>query len=247
MGRLDNKIALITGAAQGMGASHAKKFLEEGAAHVYLTDVLDEKGAQTAAQFGDRASYIHLDVANEDDWKALVAQIAQEKGHLDVLVNNAGITRWGPLGVMTLEELQFSINVNQISVFLGMTHCLELLKGSEAASIINISSINGLKGGPGGYAYVGSKFAVTGMTKSAALELGHHGIRVNSVHPGVIDTPMIQQAGTAMAVAQFAQSIPLGRIAEAVEVSNVVAFLASDEASYVTGSAYLVDGGVLQL
>ena len=197
MGRLQDKVIVITGAAQGMGETHARKCLEHGA-KVVLTDVNVEKGEDLAASLGENALFIKHDVTNEQDWSNVVEQTEAKFGPINVLVNNAGITIAKSLLETSLEDYRRILDINQVSVFLGMKAVTPSMKKTENGSIINISSINGLVGGAIGY--TDSKFAVRGMTKAAALELANYGIRVNSVHPGIIATPMIMQDDTKDAV-----------------------------------------------
>ncbi len=241
MARLQDKVIIITGAAQGMGETHARLCMEEGA-KVVLTDINDEKGEALAKELGDSALFIKHDVTNEDDWTQVVKQTEDKFGQIDVLVNNAGITTHKSILDTSLEDYRKILEINQVSVFLGMKAVIPSMKEAKQGSIINISSINGLVGGAIGY--TDSKFAVRGMTKAAALECAPHGIRVNSIHPGVIATPMIMQGDTKDAVDAFAKTIPMKRVAEAKEVSGMVLFLASDDSSYSTGSEFIVDGGL---
>lgn len=241
MARLQDKVIIITGAAQGMGETHARLCLTEGA-KVVLTDINAEKGQALAAKLGDKALFIKHDVTDEEDWQHVVRTTEAHFGPVDVLVNNAGITMAKSLLDTSLDEYRRILEINQVSVFLGMKSVVPSMKKSEHGSIINISSINGLVGGAIGY--TDSKFAVRGMSKAAALELAQYGIRVNSVHPGVIATPMIMQGDTKTAVENFAKSIPLKRVAQPEEVSAMVLFLASDDSSYSTGSEFIVDGGL---
>ncbi|KRK47915.1 glucose 1-dehydrogenase [Secundilactobacillus kimchicus] len=241
MGQLDGKVAIITGASQGMGAAHAKLFVAEGA-KVVITDINAEKGEAYADELGENAIFVKQDVASEQDWQTVVAATLEKWGQIDILVNNAGITYSKSLFDVSLADYQKIVNINQVSVFLGMKTVAAKMKEAGRGSIVNVSSLNGLVGGAIGY--TDTKFAVRGMTKAAALELAHYGIRVNSVHPGVISTPMIHQGDTDAAVAEFAKSIPLGRIAEPEEVSKMVLFLASDNSSYSTGSEFVIDGGI---
>ncbi|NDH97389.1 MAG: SDR family NAD(P)-dependent oxidoreductase, partial [Actinobacteria bacterium] len=187
MGRLENKIALITGAARGQGAAEAARFIEEGAT-VVLTDVLDDLGRQTAAELGERASYLHLDVSGPDQWQRVVDQVIADHGRLDVLVNNAGIFEVVDMENTSLDLWDTMVAINQTGVFLGMQTAARPMKEAGSGSIINISSVAGLSGTPICHAYGATKWAVRGMTKSAAMELAPHGVRVNSVHPGIIDT-----------------------------------------------------------
>lgn len=241
MGRLDGKVAIITGAAQGMGASHAKKFVQEGA-EVVLTDLNEEKGNATAEELGKNALFIKQNVGSADDWSRVVAETEKKFGPVNVLVNNAGITMAKSILETTEEDYLKIVNINQLSVFLGMKTVIPSMQKANGGSIVNISSMNGIVGGAIGY--TDTKFAVRGMTKAAALEGAHYGIRVNSVHPGVIETPMVVQEDTKAAVEEFSKHIPLKRTAKSEEVSDLVLYLASDESSYSTGSEFIIDGGL---
>lgn len=241
MARLQDKVIIITGAAQGMGETHAKFCLKEGA-KVVLTDINADKGQALAEQMGENALFIQHDVTDEQQW-AQVIELAEAKfGPVNVLVNNAGITMSKSILDLSLADYRRILEINQVSVFLGMKAVIPSMKANQQGSIINISSINGLVGGAVGY--TDSKFAVRGMTKAAALECAPHGIRVNSIHPGVIATPMIMQGDTKDVVEAFAKSIPLRRVAQPEEVSSLVVYLASDDSSYSTGSEFVVDGGL---
>jgi 3alpha(or 20beta)-hydroxysteroid dehydrogenase len=247
MARLKNKVAIITGAARGMGASHAKMFVDEGA-KVVLTDLDEVKGEALARSLGeDNALFVRQDVTRLEDWHETVRKAEQKFGSITILVNNAGVL--GPVaGVCELTEKDYLqvCTVNQHSVFYGMQAVLPSMLKAGIGSIVNISSIAGMAANYGfpNLAYVASKFAVRGMTKAAAVEYGRFNIRVNSVHPGFIQTPMMVEATDEQGGDALAQ-IPLGRIAQPEEVSNLVLFLACDEASYITGSEYLVDAGML--
>ncbi|MGK7376903.1 glucose 1-dehydrogenase [Planococcus sp. 1R117A] len=241
MARLEGKVAIITGAAQGMGAAHAKKFIKEGA-KVVLTDLNEEKGQAFAAELGANALFIKQNVTSEADWTTVVEQAENAFGPVNVLVNNAGITMAKSILQMTEEEYRRIVDINQVSVFLGMKTVIPSMQQAGSGSIVNISSMNGLVAGAIGY--TDTKFAVRGMTKAAAVECANYGIRVNSVHPGVIATPMVVQEDTKAAVEEFAKHIPLKRVAQSEEVSNLVLYLASDESSYSTGSEFVVDGGL---
>lgn len=247
MGRLDGKVALITGAARGQGEAEARLFVEEGA-KVVLADVLDGEGTVVAKDLGAAACYTHLDVTSESDWASAVELAKSTFGRLDVLVNNAGILKFGPIAMTSLDDYRAVIEVNQVGVFLGMRAAIPAMAANGNGSIVNISSIDGLIGMAGGVAYVASKFAVRGMTKTAALELGQLGIRVNSIHPGGVDTPMIHPEGTPLADmdidAMMSKQVPLGRIAQPIEVARLAAFLASDDSSYCSGSEFVIDGGM---
>ncbi|MDC9015947.1 glucose 1-dehydrogenase [Mycobacterium marinum] len=238
MGRVDGKVALISGGARGMGASHARLLVQEGA-KVVIGDILDEEGKALAEAIGDAARYVHLDVTQPDQWEAAVATAVDEFGKLDVLVNNAGIVALGQLKKFDLGKWQKVIDVNLTGTFLGMRAAVEPMTAAGSGSIINVSSIEGLRGAPAVHPYVASKWAVRGLTKSAALELAPLNIRVNSIHPGFIRTPMTANLPDDMV------TIPLGRPAESREVSTFVVFLASDDASYATGSEFVMDGGLV--
>jgi 3alpha(or 20beta)-hydroxysteroid dehydrogenase len=246
MGRLDGKVALITGGARGMGKSHVRHFVAEGA-RVVFGDVLDDKGAYVAAKIGDQSCrYIHHDVTSEDDWAAAVALATDTFGALDVLVNNAGILRFAPIADMALTDFRRILEVNALGCWLGMKSVIKPMTKAGGGSIVNISSIEGFTGAAGLSAYSASKFAVRGMTKAAAQELGQFGIRVNSVHPGGVLTRMVMDnAKTDRDGERFLENLPLGRFAEPGEISRLVAYLASDESSYSTGSEFVADGGIL--
>ncbi len=245
MGRLDDKVALITGGARGQGAAEGRLFAAEGA-RVVLTDILDDEGKATVAAIGEAATYLHHDVTQEQEWADVVARVLDEHGRLDVLVNNAGIFRLAPLAMTDLAVYEQVIRINQIGVFLGMKAVLATMVSAARGSIINISSIAGLQGSPMTIAYSASKWAVRGMTKVAAKELAPFGVRVNSIHPGLIQTPMLDE------VAQFGpdamdrmlEAVPVGRLAEADDVARLALYLASDESAYSTGSEFVVDGGL---
>ena len=237
MGRVDGKVALITGGARGMGAEHARLLLSEGA-KVVIGDVLDDEGHAVASELGDDAHYLRLDVTQPEQWASAIAETVRRFGHLNVLVNNAGVAGRKTLRKFELERWRHTLDVNLTGTFLGTQAVVDEMIRFGGGSIINISSIEGLRGAPFAHAYVASKWAVRGLTKSTAIELGRYNIRVNSVHPGLIRTPM---------TAHFPDDIvaaPLGRPGEPIEVSNLVLYLASDESSYSTGSEFVVDGGV---
>mgnify|MGYP003576033436 CR=1 FL=1 len=246
MGRLNGKIAIITGAARGMGESHARVFVREGA-RVILTDLRGDAGRALQQELGEAAHFIEHDAADADQWTDVVAEAERVFGPVDVLVNNAGI-----LGAMaqtadlTVDDYLKVCAVNQHSVFYGMRAVLPSMLKAGHGSIVNISSIAGIAANYGfpSLGYVASKFAVRGMTKATAGEYGRHNIRVNSVHPGFIQTPMMVEATDEEGGGALAE-IPLRRIAAAEVVSNLVLFLASDEASYITGAEHHVDAGML--
>ena len=242
MGKLDGRVALITGAARGQGEAEARLFAELGA-RVAVTDVLEEEGRAVAADLGEAAVFLPLDVTSEAAWQKTVAGVTEHFGGLHVLVNNAGIVVFGPLLGTSLEDYRRVIEVNQVGVFLGMRAAAPAMTSS--GSIINVSSIDGLVGMPFLTAYVASKFAVRGMTKCAAIELAGLGIRVNSIHPGAVETPMVtDMLGAPGALDMFLPKVPLRRVADPTDVAQLAAFLASDESSYCTGSEFVVDGGL---
>lgn len=238
MGRVDGKVALISGAARGMGASHARLLVGEGA-RVVLGDVLDEEGQAVAAELGDAARFVHLDVTQPADWAAAVALALREFGSLNVLVNNAGIVYRRRLRNLERERWQRVLDVNLTGTMLGMQAVIDPMIAAGGGSIINMSSIQAMRGTPGNHGYVASKWAIRGLTKSAAIELAPNNIRVNSLHPGMIRTPMTAHMPDDLVAA------PLGRIGEPVEVSTFVLFLASDESSFATGAEFVMDGGLI--
>jgi len=241
MGRLKGKVCLITGAARGQGASEARLFAREGAL-VWLTDVLDDDGARVAAEIG--GSYRHLDVRDETAWSELVDEIVAAHGRIDVLVNNAGIFATGRHFEIDPQEFARVMDVNCMGVFLGMRAVSPIMREAGSGSIVNISSLAGLRGGVGAFAYHTSKWAVRGMTKAAAVENGRRNVRVNSIHPGLIDTDMMHQLPGAEDEMRLTRRVPLGRAAAADEVAQLALYLASDESSYSTGSEFIVDGGL---
>ncbi|WP_280268892.1 glucose 1-dehydrogenase [Nocardia wallacei] len=240
-GRLDGRVALISGGASGMGASHARAFIDEGA-RVVLGDIAVDAGKRLADELGERAVFVELDVTRAEDWRAAVAVAVDRFGKLDVLVNNAGILDGGPLGGYTEQQWQRVLAVNLTGPFLGLTAARDALVAARTAAVINISSAAGMQGVSGMHAYTASKFGLRGFTKSAALELAPHGVRVNSVHPGAIATPMIgAQPGT---VTVDPNENTLTRLGTPEEVSGLVVYLASTESSYCTGGEFLADGGM---
>ncbi|GAA2678292.1 glucose 1-dehydrogenase [Nonomuraea recticatena] len=244
MGLLDGKVALITGGARGMGEAHVRLFLEEGA-RVVFGDVLDDEGKALAEETG--ATYVRHDVRSEAEWGRAVATAVETYGKLDVLVNNAGIIKFRRIAEMPLEDFGQVIDVNLKGTWLGVKSVIEPMKGAGRGAIVNISSIEGFIGAAGLSAYAASKFGVRGVTKAAARELAPFKIRVNSVHPGAINTSMATDPDLMAEVdgEAFVNSMVIKRFAKPVEVSHVVAFLASDRSSYCTGSEFTVDGGLL--
>lgn len=245
MGKLDGKVAIITGAAQGMGESHAKLFVEEGG-KVVLTDINKESGQAVADKLGENAIFIEHDVTDSDSWKNVVEKSTEKFGNITVLVNNAGVL--GPMAkTEDLDEDEYMkvCSINQHSAFLGMKSVLPSMVEAGIGSIVNISSIAGIVANYGfpSLAYVASKSAVRGMSKATAIEYGDKNIRVNSVHPGFIKTQMMADA-TDESGGEALKDIPLARLAEPIEVSKAVLYLASDDSSYVTGTEQVVDAGM---
>ena len=242
MARLDGKVAIVTGAARGQGEAEARLFVREGA-KVVLGDVLDAEGSKVAEDIGPSARYVHLDVSQEADWVAAI-EAAAAFGPLQALVNNAAIIRPSAIEDTSLEEYLSVINVNQVGAFLGMRSAIAPMRAAGGGSIVNISSIDGIGSKNGLVSYSASKFAIRGMTKTAALELGRFGIRVNSIHPGGVNTVMGNPTGEPEEIidAVFAnQAIP--RCGRPEDIAYMALFLASDEAAYCTGAEFIVDGG----
>jgi len=243
-GRLEGKVAIVTGGARGQGAAAGRRFVAEGA-RVLLGDIRDDEGKALADELGEAATYRRLDVGDEDAWQDAVAEVERRYGRLDVLVNNAGVLFFAPVADTALADYERVVRINQIGTFLGMKTAVPAMRRAGGGSIVNISSVEGLGGMPMLTAYAATKFAIRGMTKVAAMELGPEGIRVNSVHPGAIDTAMVSTAlgGIEVDTSLVGQRVALGRVGQAAEVANVVTFLASDESSYCTGGEFVVDGG----
>ena len=245
MGRVEGKVALISGGARGQGEAEARLLVSQGA-RVVIADVLDDEGKAVAADLGDAARYVHRDVRRESEWLAAVAATVDAFGRLDVLVNNAGIIRVGSVAETTVEDYMAVVEVNQLGCFLGMKTAIPAMKAAGGGSIINTSSTGGLHGVPYTSAYAATKFAIRGMTKVAAIEVGHDGIRVNSVHPGSIDTPMTRAPEfDGVDKVAYHSHLPVPRMGEVEDVANMVLFLASDESAYCTGAEFVVDGGML--
>ena len=239
-----SRVALVTGGASGIGRATVDRLAADGVT-VVIADIQDEAGEAAAAQLRDggaSASYVHLDVANEASWQQVVTQIERDHGRLDILVNNAGIGDIQPLEETSLESYERVVAVTQTSVVLGLKACASLLKQSGAGAVVNVSSIFGIVGGFGmSPAYTAAKAAVRNLTKNVALLWATQGVRVNSVHPGFIETPILGEADRASLVAVT----PMGRIGEPGEVAEAIAFLASPAASFITGAELAVDGGYL--
>jgi 3alpha(or 20beta)-hydroxysteroid dehydrogenase len=240
MGRVEGKVAVVTGGGGGIGGEAARLLVAEGAS-VLLADIRLEAAQMVAAGLGERAAAVALDVTNEEQWSATIAEAEASFGAVNVLVNSAGVASYSP--VEQLEELEFRrvLDINLLGTFLGIKTVIPSMRRAGGGSIINISSLAGLVGLPQAAAYTASKWGVRGMTKSVAAEVGHEGIRVNSVHPGVIDTPMAAEVQGL--IDQIIPQLPLGRIGQAPEVGHYIVFLASDESSYATGTELALDGG----
>lgn len=238
MARFENTVAIVTGGARGMGASHARGLVAEGA-KVVFGDILDEEGKKLEEELGDSSLYVHLDVTQPSQWADAVSTTEKLFGPVDLLVNNAGIVAFGPIDKMAPEEFRRVIDINLFGTFLGMQEVIPSMRKAGKGVIINISSTAGLMGYANIGAYTASKWGVRGLTKAAAMELGTDGIRVVSIHPGPIRTPMTDGIGDEMC-----QTQPIKRFGEPEEVTKLVLFLAA-EATYSTGSEFVVDGGAV--
>lgn len=240
--RLDGKVAIVTGGARGQGASHVRHFIKQGA-KVAFTDMRVELGEALAAELGENALFIQHDVSNPQDWERVVAATEAAFGPINVLVNNAGIVLLKEIEDTSFEEYSRIVAVNQNSVFLGMKSVLASMRRAGVGSIINVSSAAVYRGVKGNVAYTAAKAAVGGMSRVAALEFAEENIRVNTVLPGIILTPMVDEPDSDR-VAEINSRIPVKRLAHVDEVSNLIVYLASDESSYSTGSEFTVDGGL---
>jgi 3alpha(or 20beta)-hydroxysteroid dehydrogenase len=242
MGRLDGKVAIVTGGARGQGEAEVRLFAAEGA-KVVVSDVLVDEGKALAASVGDAAVFLRHDVSREDDWEAAINLATERFGGLDVLVNNAGILHNATIAKHTLVDYERVVSVNQVGVFLGVRAAIDPMTQRGGGSIVNTSSGAGLRATKYCFAYAATKYAVTGMTASAALELARYKIRVNSIHPGLIDTPMVASDDPDANV-RLVRATPMRRAGQPEEIARVALFLASDESSYMTGAHMTVDGGV---
>lgn len=241
MGRFDGRVALVTGGASGIGKATAERIAREGGS-VVIADLQDDAGAEVVEQIegdGGKAAFEHLDVTDDKGWADVVASTIDRFGGLGVLVNNAGIGDTEPIEVTTLETWNKVVAVTQTSVFLGMKAAADALKSSGHGSVVNISSMYGIVGSGVSPAYHAAKAAVRLLTKTTALGWASEGVRVNSVHPGYIDTPILGDTDRNMLI----ESTPMGRLGLPEDVAATIAFLASDEASFITGAEFVVDGG----
>ena len=247
---LTGKVALVTGGgrARGQGAAEGRLFASRGAT-VVLADVIDEEGERTAGEIPGSVEYAHLDVTSESEWDQVVADIVDRHGRLDILINNAGIARVGQLVNVTMDDWNTTVAVNQTGVMLGMRAAARAMietdvKANGGGSIVNISSVAGMEGLFGSTSYGATKWAVRGMTKIAAKELGKHGIRVNSIHPGFIDTDMLADGNyDDDQLARMARRAPVGRIGTPDDIAGMALYLVSEAAGFVTGQEFVVDGG----
>lgn len=242
--RLAGKVALVTGAASGIGEATARCFAQHGA-RVIVSDICEAPGREVAEAIGGAAEFVALDASDADQWAAVVAAVRDKHGGIDVLVNNAGCGTGGGIERETLADHKRVMDLNVTGVWLGMRSVLAAMDARGGGAIVNISSIDGLVGVEGLGTYVGSKFAVTGMTRSLALELGARNIRVNAVHPGIIATPMVQK-NTGRSMARLEQAVarqPIARMGRPEEIAQAALFFASDESSFCTGASLVVDGG----
>jgi 3alpha(or 20beta)-hydroxysteroid dehydrogenase len=244
MGLLDGKVAIVTGAARGQGAAAARLFVDEGA-RVVVADVADDAGKACAESLGPSAYYRHLDVSSEDDWTSVLDEAVATFGAVNVLVNNAGVLHFSSVEETKLADYERVVRINQFGCFLGMRAVIPAMTAAGGGSIVNISSVEGLAGMPYTVAYAASKFAIRGMSKVAALELGDRGIRVNSVHPGMIDTKMVQDAigGHEVDLTPVTRKLALKRVGRPDEIAQLVLFLACELSSYCTGAEFVADGG----
>jgi len=244
MNRLLNKVAIVTGGARGMGAQTCRLFAQEGA-RVIIADVLEAEGEALARELGGAARFCKLDVSDQSAWEALVAETVEAFGRIDVLVNNAAVLVFGGITELSKRDFERVIAINLVGTFLGIRTVAPVMKRQQAGSIVNISSVDGLRGVNALAAYVSSKWGVRGLTKAAALELGLHGVRVNSIHPGGVNTVMSNPTGAPVEeINKGYQNVPLQRVGYPDEVAHATLFLASDEASYCHGSELSVDGGM---
>jgi 3alpha(or 20beta)-hydroxysteroid dehydrogenase len=244
MQRFDNRMVIITGGARGMGASHARGFVAEGA-NVVIADVLEHEGRTLADELGDQAIFFRLDVTSEGDWSATVAAAEEAFGPVSVLVNNAAIVRFGPIAQTEPAAWRQVIDINLTGTYLGIRAVVSSMRKAGGGAILNIASAAGMMPEFGLGAYAASKWGMRGLTKTAALELARDNIRVNSIHPGPVRTPMVAGPDTAALAAAAVRDLAIPRMAEPDEITRLVLFVASDEAGFSTGSEFIADGGHL--
>lgn len=247
--RLKDKVALITGAAGGIGKATVRRFLEEGAI-VYFTDIDEDRGTKTLNLFKEEFSNVYFltqNVEKEEEWIRVTETIKEDQGRIDILFNNAGVYKSKPITEFTIEDFDFMMNVNVKGVFLGMKYVIKIMQEKGGGSIVNTSSIAGLKSAPGHSFYGASKGAVNIMSKGAALDVILDNIRVNTIHPGSVHTEMVDNfiAKNNVPIETFHNSTPMKRMGKPEEIANAVVFLASDESSFMTGSEVILDGGTI--
>ena len=246
MNRLHGKVAVITGAAGGLGSALSRLFVDEGA-HLLMTDIDVDRGRALASELGQNASFAKLDVSSEADWSAVIGRLVEEKGRVDVLVNNAAILLVGPILQFSASDFRALVEVNQLGCFLGVQTAGRAMVAGGGGSIINISSVDGMQGTPGVGGYASTKWAVRGITRVAAVELGRSGVRVNAILPGgmrtVMASPTVNVSMGLIPAEQIIDSWPLGRLSDPREVATCAVFLASDESSFCTGAEFIIDGG----
>ncbi len=244
MGRLEGKVAIVTGGARGMGAATCRLFVAEGA-RVVIGDVLDAEGEALARELGDAVRFMRLDVADEANWVRVTEATMEKFGRIDVLVNNAAVLTFGGITELSTRDFERAVSINLVGTFVGIRTVAPRMIAQKSGSIVNISSVDGLRGVNALAAYVSSKWGVRGLTKVAALELGHQGVRVNSIHPGGVNTAMSNPTGAPLEeINKHYANVPMQRVGLPDEIARATLFLASDEASYCNGAELAVDGGM---
>lgn len=253
-GRFGGKVAIVTGGASGIGAATVERLLAEGAGSVIIADRNCAAGEVLAEKLGDRASFAELDVTSENGWQNLVEGVVDRQGQLDVLVNSAGVAGWGTIDDTALDAFNFTLNINLVGVFLGCRAGVAAMRGSGGGAIVNVSSAMGVRADPNQLAYCASKAAVIHLTKAIALHCGKMGynIRANAVLPGAVDTPLLAAVepmlgGREQLVSAMAAAHPVGRMGSPTEIAAAIAFLASEDASFITAGAFAVDGGMAEI
>lgn len=241
--RLAGKVAIVTGGAMGQGAGISRAYVAEGA-KVVIADVAKDEGQALADELGENAHFAHHDVSDQAAWASLIADTNERFGLVTILANNAGILRFGSVEKMPVDEVELLFRINQLGCWLGMQAVVPHMRAAGGGAIINASSTEGLGGMANTVAYGATKFAIRGMTKGASHELGKYNIRVNSVHPGMIDTPMTRVHGGDVAMEYGASKVPLRRVGHPEDVAPLYVFLGSEESSYINGAEIAIDGGV---